>query len=184
MSRSYRIEAYSTSWHSTCFTDWLIKNVANGDLLYKIEQADDKAEKLVYRCSPGVIDQIATIQKGWWGKWDIKWTEQEVMTVSPSWGGGVCNFEHGGVMYFWSSYSKLFRSNNKEQVAKIYWTDSWNGVMDVTEDCQGILDVIVSTAMVAKCHWQPPIPPPVNPCRCPPGGVKDGRQELLLQDGP
>jgi hypothetical protein len=162
MSRSYRIEAYSTSWHSTCFTDWLIKNVANDDLLYKIEQADDKAEKLVYRCSPGVIDQIATIQKGWWGKWDIKWTEQGAMAVSPSWGGGVCNFEHGGVMYFWSSYSKLFQSNNREQVARIYWTDSWNGVMDVTEGGQGILDVIVSTAMAAKCHWQPPIPQRVN----------------------
>jgi len=183
MARTYRIEAYSTSWHSVCFTDWFVKNAANGDLLYKIEQADDKAEKLVYRCSPGVYDQIATIQRGWWGKWDIKWTDRTAITVSPSWGGSVCNFEYGGTEYFWSAYSKLFRSN-KEQVANIYWTDSWNGIMNVEEGGQPLLDVIVSTAMAARCHWQRPIPPPANPCRCPPQYINDRKQEPLPQDGP
>ena len=183
MARTYRIEAYSTSWQSAYFTDWFVKNVTNGDLLYKIEQADDKAEKLVYRCTPGAHDHIATIEKGWWGKWEIKWTDRAATTVSPSWGGGVCNFEYGGAEYFWSAYSKLFRSN-REQVANIYWTDRWNGIMNVTEEGQPLLDVIVSTAMTASCHWQRPIHPPAHPCRCHPEHTKYRNQDILPQERP
>ena len=167
-SHLYRIEGYSTSWQSTCFTDWLVKNASNGDLIYKIERVDDKAERSVYRCSDDVCNQIATIQKRWWGKWDIKGINEEVITVYPSLIRAVCNFESGGTKYFWSSYSKLFQSDTKEKLANICWTDFWNGVMYVAERGQAILDVIVSTAMVARCHGERPIPPPINPCRCPP----------------
>ena len=56
--------------------------------------------------------------------------------------------------------------------------------MDVTEGSQAILDVIVSTAMTAKYHWQRPTQPPVNSCKYRRECIKHGKHEFLLQDGP
>jgi hypothetical protein len=80
INRSYRIEAYSTEWTRIVFTDWMIKSLPNGELLYRLEEADGQcglAKKEIYRCSSNVPEQIATIKLRWMGNMDINWIGRE-----------------------------------------------------------------------------------------------------------
>ena len=133
----------------------MITDMSTGAPLYKIEQSPTSHyEKRVHRSLPGGrYNVIATIsRKGWWGKWQVLWTHNDnFTTLSPSWFGYECSFEHGGIEYTWTRYSKLMSANGN-QVASITWNLS-EGTLRVEEEGWEMLEIILSTAMATKCHW-------------------------------
>jgi hypothetical protein len=154
MSSTYSIEAYSTAWVSDNFEDWIVKDIASGDILFRIERTAN-SEKGIYCYRPnGQYDMVAKITKGSWGDSCIAWPDYKIIVTPDRWfGGSECTFMHDGLKYSWSRNSKLTTPDNRE-VASIRWRSNWNGTLTITHGHQRLLDVVLGTAVSVKRYWR------------------------------